>query len=184
MFAAVLKGSFAGILLGGSLGYVSHVVSSSVDPNRYDFGRNVKYLNVHERDVLSQTVPELANIIELLADVKQLRLISIAQSRSAFETIVANTESMLMLYGHLHGGNESNLGAVTFRMNRCYSEIQKQVALIRTLYIKHSPATDRSLIACDDICNDFLTACDNMLRNTLHVDRSWFYKSMSMTRSP
>lgn len=159
------------------MGYLGHVFGRVDDPQRYNFGPNVEYLNVDTKPMVGYDIPEISNMIELVADVKMLRVPSSPQSRAAFDSIVEHVENMLKLYAYIVNGGHAHLGVTTLKMNRCYASVAHQVKLLKDIYVR-AASLKRVTLPCDDICADLISACDNILQNTLQVDRTSFYTAL------
>ena len=176
MLRAVVQGSLAGALLGGSMGYAAHMMSSTEDPQRYDFGPGLECLSQERRDTVRETVPEIDAFMETLAEVKLLRLPNSQRSRAAFAAIVSQTDLLLNCYALVQAGAAAGkLGVLKMRICRAGSMLTQQTNLLKEIYLKANGTRGGGLIACDEVCNAFIAVCDDVVNATMRTDRWSFY---------
>ena len=171
MFTVLVKGSIGGMFVGGTLAAISYALNSGkLHNDRYEWGQRVRVLNIDTANLM----PEISCVMDALADLKQLRT---PMTKTAFQSIVANTDELVLHYIALHNPeNEAiKLGSTLVKMARSYDAIVTQTKFIVKIYNDNKHI--QVLLDVDDIAKEFTTSCTNIIDNSLIMNkRDYFLK--------
>ena len=167
MLQTIGKGALFGAIGGASIAVFSKLINDQKDPDRYDFGTPVDFMN----EDTAQMSSDVAHIRETLADLKSLCIATDPKSKHTFTRIVHATDELVKHLIFLVTNEQEKRGTTLVKIGRCHEILNRQTKLLLEIYNKHLAKNSVMQMQADTdpqhISQIFHQACDNAVDNAV-----------------